>query len=112
MISGVSVLLVILTSIVAFMGIVLILVSALLYARAKLTAIGEVKITINHEKELKVNPGGTLLSTLSENQIFLPSACGGGGTCAQCRCQIIEGGGSILATETGHFTRKEQQNKG
>jgi len=109
MISGVSVLLVILTSIVAFMVIVLILVSALLYARAKLTAVGEVKITINDEKEVMVNPGGTLLSTLSENLIFLPSACGGGGTCAQCRCQIIEGGGSILATETGHFTRKEQQ---
>lgn len=109
MISEVSVLLVILSSIVAFMVIVLILVAALLYARAKLTAVGEVKININDEKDVMVQPGGTLLSTLAENQIFLPSACGGGGTCAQCRCQVVEGGGSILATETGHFTRKEQQ---
>jgi Na+-transporting NADH:ubiquinone oxidoreductase subunit F len=108
MITEVSVLLVIVTSIIAFMVIVLALVSALLYARAKLTAVGEVKITINEEKEVLVNPGGTLLSTLSENGIFLPSACGGGGTCGQCRCQVVEGGGSILATETGHFTRKEQ----
>jgi Na+-transporting NADH:ubiquinone oxidoreductase subunit F len=108
MITEVSVLLVIITSIVAFMIIVLALVSALLYARAKLTAVGEVKITINGEKEVPVHPGGTLLSTLSENGIFLPSACGGGGTCSQCRCQVVEGGGSILATETGYFTRKEQ----
>jgi Na+-transporting NADH:ubiquinone oxidoreductase subunit F len=108
MITEVSVLLVIITSIIAFMVIVLALVAALLYARAKLTAVGEVKITINDEKEVLVHPGGTLLSTLSESGIFLPSACGGGGTCSQCRCQVIEGGGSILATETGHFTRKEQ----
>lgn len=104
-----SVIFVILSSIVAFLVIVLILVSALLYARAKLTAVGQVKITINDEKEVTVNPGSSLLSTLSESGIFLPSACGGGGTCAQCRCQVVEGGGSILATETDHFTRKEQQ---
>ena len=103
-----SVVFVIISSIVAFLVIVLVLVSTLLYARAKLTAVGQVKITINSEKEVIVNPGSTLLSTLSENGIFLPSACGGGGTCAQCRCQVVEGGGSILATETDHFTRKEQ----
>jgi Na+-transporting NADH:ubiquinone oxidoreductase subunit F len=108
MITEVSVLLVIVTSIIAFMVIVLALVSALLYARAKLTAVGEVKITINDKKEVLVNPGGTLLSTLSESGIFLPSACGGGGTCGLCRCQVVEGGGAILATETGFFTRKEQ----
>jgi Na+-transporting NADH:ubiquinone oxidoreductase subunit F len=111
MITEVSVLWVIVTSIIAFMVIVLALVSALLYARAKLTAVGEVTITINEEKEVHVNPGGTLLSTLSESGIFLPSACGGGGTCGQCRCQVTEGGGSILATETGHFTRKEQHDQ-
>jgi Na+-transporting NADH:ubiquinone oxidoreductase subunit F len=105
-----SVIFVIISSIVAFLVIVLALVSALLFARAKLTATGNVKININDEKEVVVNPGSSLLSTLSEQGIFLPSACGGGGTCAQCRCQVIEGGGSILATETGHFTRKEQQN--
>jgi Na+-transporting NADH:ubiquinone oxidoreductase subunit F len=91
------------------MVIVLILVSTLLYARAKLTAVGLVKININGEKEVTVNPGSSLLSTLSESGIYLPSACGGGGTCAQCRCQVVEGGGSILATETGYFTRREQQ---
>lgn len=110
MILEVSVIFVILTSIVAFLVIVLVLVSALLYARAKLTATGEVKITINEDKEVVVNPGSTLLSTLSEKGIFLPSACGGGGTCSQCRCQVLEGGGSILATEVDHFTRKEQLN--
>ena len=110
MILEVSVIFVILTSIVAFLVIVLVLVSALLYARAKLTATGDVKITINEDKEVVVNPGSTLLSTLSEKGIFLPSACGGGGTCSQCRCQVLEGGGSILATEVDHFTRKEQLN--
>lgn len=105
-----SVIFVVISSVLVFLAIVLTLVAALLFARAKLTAVGKVKIDINSEKEVTVNPGGTLLSTLSENGIFLPSACGGGGTCAQCRCQVIEGGGSILATETDHFTRKEQQN--
>lgn len=110
MILVVSSLLVIISSIVAFLVIVLLLVSALLYARARLTAVGEVKININGEKDVPVNPGSSLLSTLSEKGIFLPSACGGGGTCSQCRCQVLEGGGSILATEVDHFTRKEQQN--
>ena len=105
-----SVIFVIVSSILVFLVVVLTLVTALLIARAKLTAVGEVKININEEKEVSVNPGGTLLSTLSESGIFLPSACGGGGTCAQCRCQVVEGGGSILATETDHFTRKEQHN--
>jgi len=104
-----SVIFAIISGIVAFLVIVLILVSALLYKRAKLTAVGPVKISINYEKEVTVNPGSSLLSTLSEHGIYLPSSCGGGGTCAQCRCQVIEGGGSILATETDHFTRKEQQ---
>jgi Na+-transporting NADH:ubiquinone oxidoreductase subunit F len=103
-----SVIFVVISSIVAFLVIVLMLVSALLYARAKLTAVGTVKISINDETEVIVNPGSSLLSTLSENEIFLPSACGGGGTCGQCRCQVPDGGGSILATETDHFTRKEQ----
>ena len=104
-----SVIFVVISSIIAFLVIVLVLVSALLFARAKLTAVGQVKININNEKEVTVNPGSSLLSTLSESGIFLPSACGGGGTCAQCRCQVVDGGGSILATETDHFTRKEQQ---
>ena len=64
-----------------------------------------------NDRELVVSPGTNLLSTFSGNGIFLPSACGGGGTCGMCKCQILEGGGSILPTETGFFTRKEQQNQ-
>lgn len=97
-------------SIVFFLFVILLLVGLLLYARKKLTPQGKVKITINGDKELEVDPGSTLLSTLSANKIFLPSACGGGGTCAMCKCQVLEGGGSILPTEKGYFTRKEQQN--
>ncbi|MCF8229852.1 MAG: NADH:ubiquinone reductase (Na(+)-transporting) subunit F [Bacteroidales bacterium] len=101
---------VILASIIVFMLIILLLVGGLLYARKKLTPQGKVKITINDEKELEVDPGSTLLSTLSNEDIYLPSACGGGGTCAMCKCQVFDGGGSILPTEKGYFTRKEQQN--
>jgi Na+-transporting NADH:ubiquinone oxidoreductase subunit F len=69
---------------------------------------GKVNITINEEKQLVVDPGSTLLSTLANHEIYLPSACGGAGTCAMCKCQVLEGGGSILPTEVGYFTRKEQ----
>ncbi len=97
-------------SIVIFFIIIFALVGLLLYARKKLTPQGKVKITINEEKELIVDPGSTVLTTLSNNDIYLPSACGGGGTCAMCKCQVLEGGGSILPTEVGYFTRKEQMN--
>jgi len=99
---------VILTSVVIFLIVILLLVVVLLYARKKLTPQGDVTITINDEKEIITSPGSTLLSTLSTQKIFIPSACGGGGTCAMCRCRVLEGGGSILPTETGYFTRKEQ----
>lgn len=95
-------------SIVVFLLVILLLVIVLLYARAKLIPQGDVKLQIN-DRELTVSPGNNLMATMSANGIFLPSACGGGGTCAQCKCQVIEGGGSILPTETGFFTRKEQQ---
>jgi Na+-transporting NADH:ubiquinone oxidoreductase subunit F len=97
-------------SIVIFFIIIFALVGLLLYARKKLTPQGKVKLTINEEKELIVDPGSTVLSTLSNNDIYLPSACGGGGTCAMCKCQVLDGGGSILPTEVGYFTRKEQMN--
>jgi Na+-transporting NADH:ubiquinone oxidoreductase subunit F len=97
-------------SIGIFLTIILFLVAILILARKKLTPQGEVVITINNEKDITVSPGGTLLSELSNNDIYLPSACGGGGTCGMCKCQVIEGGGSILPTETGFFTRKEQAN--
>jgi Na+-transporting NADH:ubiquinone oxidoreductase subunit F len=99
---------IIITSVLAFFAVITLLVVALLYAKSKLTPKGNISITINEEKTLEVTPGSSLLSTLSNASIYLPSACGGGGTCALCRCQVLEGGGSILPTETGYFTRREQ----
>ncbi len=96
-------------SVIVFLIIIMLLVIMLLFARDKLSPKGDVTLQIN-DRELVVSPGSNLLSTLSGNGIFLPSACGGGGTCGMCRCQLLEGGGSILPTETGFFTRKEQQN--
>ena len=101
---------VIIASIIIFLLVIMFLVAMLLYARKKLTPQGEVTLTINDENKLVVNPGSTILSTLSAEKIFLPSACGGGGTCAMCKCQVFEGGGSILPTEVGYFTRKEAKN--
>jgi len=109
MILAISTLSTILYSIVVFLLIILLLVVLLLYARDKLTPRGEVILEIN-DSQLSVSPGSNLLSTLSYNNIYLPSACGGGGTCGLCKCQIVEGGGSILPTETGFFTRREQLN--
>lgn len=97
------------SSIVIFLLVILLLIIILLYAREKLTPSGDVRLKIN-DREMSVSPGANLLFTLSSNGIYLPSACGGGGTCGMCKCQILEGGGSILPTETGFFTRKEQLN--
>ncbi len=97
-------------SIIVFLIVILLLVIILLYARKKLIPQGDVKLTINNDRELQVSTGSSLMATMSNSGIFLPSACGGGGTCGQCKCQVIEGGGSILPTETGFFTRKEQMN--
>ena len=100
---------VVITSVSVFLLIIILLVSILLYVKKKLTPSGVVNIDINDGNTvLEADPGSTLLSTLGNNKIFLPSACGGGGTCAMCRCQVVDGGGSILPTETGYFTRKEQ----
>ncbi len=102
---------IIIISAIVFLVVTILLVSILLYAKKKLTPSGEVTININQgERELVVNPGQSLLSTLGENKIYLASACGGKGTCAMCRCQVHDGAGSILPTETGYFTRKEQMN--
>lgn len=94
-------------SVVVFLMILLVLIAVLLYARAKLVASGPVKVLINSEREIEVPAGSTVLQTLSAEKIFLPSACGGGGTCGMCKCQIEKGGGSILPTETGFFSRRE-----
>lgn len=99
---------IIISAIAVFLVVISLLVAILLYAKKRLTPQGEVTLTINEEKEIKVEPGSTVLTTLSNNGIFLPSACGGGGTCAMCKCQVLEGGGSILQTEVGYFTRREQ----
>ncbi|MFC6859106.1 NADH:ubiquinone reductase (Na(+)-transporting) subunit F [Zunongwangia atlantica] len=101
---------VIIASIVVFLILILLLVSILLGAKAKLIPSGPVKINVNGEKDLEVSSGGTLLGTLGSEKLFLPSACGGGGTCIQCKCIVTEGGGSLLPTEEPHFTRKEIAN--
>lgn len=99
----------IVSAVVVFLLLILILVALLLYAKTKLSPSGTVKLTLNGEKEIETTPGSSVLATLGDNKIFLPSACGGGGTCGMCKCQVTEGGGTILPTETGFFTRKQQQ---
>lgn len=101
---------VVITAIIAFMAIILILVGVLLYARSKLVQSGDVKIVVNGDTDnpIVVPAGSTLLNTLSSEKIFLPSACGGGGTCAMCKCQVDTGGGDVLPTEVGHLSRAEQ----
>ena len=94
-------------SIGMFTGIVLALVLIIIAARAKLVSSGDVNIEINGEKTIVVPAGGKLLQTLADNGIFLSSACGGGGTCAQCKCIIESGGGEMLSTEESHFTKRE-----
>ncbi|HPG73186.1 MAG TPA: 2Fe-2S iron-sulfur cluster-binding protein, partial [Bacteroidales bacterium] len=110
MIIAVSNTLVMAAGVVVFLIIILVLIMLLLYVKRKLTPQGKVKLTINEKEEIEVEPGSTILATLGNNKILLPSACGGGGTCGMCKCRVTEGGGSILPTETGFFSRKEQQN--
>jgi Na+-transporting NADH:ubiquinone oxidoreductase subunit F len=98
---------VIIASIVVFLAITFLLVGMLLGVKARLMPSGPVKLFINGETDVEVSSGSTLLSTLGDNKIFLPSACGGGGTCIQCKCIVKDGGGEILPTEKPHFSRKE-----
>lgn len=102
---------VLLISTLVFVGMIVVLVLILIAAESKLVYKGDVKITINEkeDKSITVPAGKTLLNTLSDQKIFLPSACGGGGTCAMCKCQIRDGGGEILPTETSHFSYREQK---
>ena len=96
-------------SVAIFSGVILILVLMLNLAESKLLPQGDVNLNINgdDDKSIQVRPGSTLLSALATENIFLPSACGGGGTCALCKCQVNEGGGEILPTEKGHINRTE-----
>lgn len=96
------------TGVIVIFLVTIILVAILLFVKDKITPKGTVKININGgKKELAVNPGNSLMSTLSEQNIFLPSACGGKANCGQCKVQVIEGGGEILPTEVGFFNRKQ-----
>ena len=97
---------VLLSSIVVFLIIILLLVVILLVAKRYLVPSGKVKITINDDTTVEAETGASLLSTLAAQKIFLPSACGGGGACGMCKCQVLEGGGELLPTETGFITRK------
>lgn len=99
----------IISSIVIFFAFNFLLVAVILYAKAKLAPSGLVKIDINGQNTIEVEAGSSILTTLSNKKIFLPSACGGGGTCAMCKCQVLAGGGEILTTERPYFTRKQQQ---
>lgn len=97
----------ILTSLVVFLVVILLLVIVLLVAKKYLVASGNVKVLLNGEKEMEIGAGGSLLSAMANAGVFLPSACGGKGSCAQCKCQVLEGGGEILPTEMVHFSRKQ-----
>jgi Na+-transporting NADH:ubiquinone oxidoreductase subunit F len=99
----------IISSVIVFLLFITLLVSLILYAKSRLTPSGLVKIIINEDDELETKAGSSLLFTLSNKKIFLPSACGGGGTCGMCKCQVLSGGGEILPTEAPYFSRKEQQ---
>ena len=96
-------------SLVVFLAVILLLVVALLVLRAKLMPSGDVTLTINDDKKLTVPTGNSLISTLAEQEVYLPSACGGKGSCGQCKCRVLSGGGDILPTEKGFFTRRQQQ---
>ena len=93
----------IIASIAVFLAFTLFLVGLILYAKAKLTSTGVVKIMINGQQIVEAEGGSSLLTTLGNKKLFLPSACGGGGTCAMCRCQVLSGGGEILPTEKNIF---------
>ena len=97
----------IIATVAAFLLVTLLLVTLLLFVKQKLSPSGPVMITINGEKKIEVSSGSTLLTTLGNEKIFLPSACGGGGSCVQCECHVNSGGGEALPTETPHFTKKE-----
>ncbi len=100
---------VLLSAVVVFTAVTIVLVSVLLWAKIKLTPQGRVKISINGgDRVIETDPGSSLLATLGNEKIFLPSACGGKGACGMCKCQVLSGGGSILPTEKGFFSYRQQ----
>lgn len=100
----------ILLGVALFIVMILGLVYVILIARQRLVPQGDISILVNGEKDLVVHPGGKLLGALADQGLFVSSACGGGGTCGQCRVKVLEGGGALLPTEEGHITRREAAN--
>lgn len=100
----------ILLGVALFIVMILGLVYVILIARQRLVPQGDINILVNSEKDLVVHPGGKLLGALADQGLFVSSACGGGGTCGQCRVKVLEGGGALLPTEEGHITRREAAN--
>jgi Na+-transporting NADH:ubiquinone oxidoreductase subunit F len=99
----------IILGVVMFTGVVAVLVAVIVAARSKLVSTGDVTILINDQKEISISAGGKLLNALADEGIFVSSACGGGGTCAQCKVNVLEGGGDILATEKTHINKKAER---
>ena len=97
----------IISSVGVFLAVILLLVVILLLAKKFLSPSGKVTITINGDKQLNVDQGSSIMATLNENGIYLPSACGGKASCGQCKLQVLSGGGEILDSERPHFTRKQ-----
>jgi Na+-transporting NADH:ubiquinone oxidoreductase subunit F len=95
--------------VIAFTAVIILLVGIIVNARKALVASGTVTVNINHEKDIVTGVGGKLLNVLADNEIFVSSACGGGGSCGQCRVQVHEGGGEILPTEKSHISRREER---
>ena len=104
-----SALVTIVLGVALFAAVILSLVGVLMFARRRLVASGEVTIVVNDDPDgaIRTNAGGTLLGTLAVQRIFIPSACGGKGTCGVCKVDVLEGGGAMLPTETSHITRAE-----
>ena len=105
-----SILIEVLTAVVVFTGVIVSLVFGLMMAGKSLQPAGKITIDVNGgNRTIEVDPGTNLLSALAEQSVFLPSACGGGGTCAMCKCHVLEGGGEILPTEKGHVNKQEER---
>jgi Na+-transporting NADH:ubiquinone oxidoreductase subunit F len=102
-----TILMFITSSIGVFWGVIILMVILLLIAKRWLTPSGNVKITVNGQKEISTPQGGTLLSTLASQGVYLSSACGGKGSCGQCKCRVTSGGGEAIDVEKAHFTRRE-----
>ena len=90
-----------------FTSIIFALALMILFARSRLVPSGNITINVNGERDISVPAGGKLLNALTSNELFLPSACGGGGTCGQCKVRVLEGGGGFLATEASHISKRE-----